>query len=130
MPAAKACHADGSAEYWFCPECDAVFADAAGTQLTNRKNLVIPAVLELTHVEKVAPTTEAAGMAEYWYCEDCEAVYADAEGKVLTNLKNLVIPAIETPNTGDNTSLVLLTVLLLVAAAGVAAVIVYKKRTA
>ena len=31
-------------EYWYCPECDAVFADAAGTQLTNRKNLTIPAL--------------------------------------------------------------------------------------
>lgn len=46
VPAAEACHANGSAEYWFCPECEAVYADEAGTILTNRKNLTIPATGE------------------------------------------------------------------------------------
>ena len=94
VPAAEACHVPGTVEYWHCtdPNCEAVFADEALTQLTNRKNLAIPADCELAYV----PAAEAChkpGSAEFWYCPECDAVYADAEGTVLTNRKNLETPA-------------------------------------
>ncbi|MBQ2245098.1 MAG: hypothetical protein II320_04575, partial [Oscillospiraceae bacterium] len=90
VPAAEACHADGHAEYWFCPECEAVFADEAGTMLTNRKNLTVVADCELAYVP-AAPACHVPGTAEYWYCAECEAVYADEAGTQLTNRKNLAI---------------------------------------
>ena len=77
-------------EYWYCEECDAVFADAAGVQLTNRLNLTIAAE-PLTYVAAVEPACHLNGCAEYWYCEECDAVFADAAGVQLTNRRNLTI---------------------------------------
>ena len=93
VPAAEACHVPGTAEYWYCTDCEAVFADEAATILTNRKNLAIAPVCGLTHVEAVEAGCHQNGSAEYWFCEKCDAVYADAEGTQLTNRKNLTIPA-------------------------------------
>jgi len=94
VPAAEACHVEGTAEYWYCtdPTCEAVYADEALTQLTNRKNLAIAPDAELAYVP-AAEACHVAGTAEYWYCPECDAVYADAEGTQLTNRKNLEIPA-------------------------------------
>jgi ribosomal protein L37AE/L43A len=80
-------------DYWYCSECDAVFTDAAGRYLTNRKNLVIPAECELVYVPAVEATAIKNGSYEYWYCPICDAVFADAAGTQLTNRKNLTIPA-------------------------------------
>ena len=90
VPAAEACHVEGTVEFWYCtdPTCEAVFADEALTQLTNRKNLAIAPDCELAYVP-AAEACHVPGTAEYWYCPECEAVYADAEGTQLTNRKNL-----------------------------------------
>ena len=97
VPAVKAenCYdAYGCAEYWYCAECDAVFADAALTQLTNRKNLVIlPGHTNLVHMDAVAPGCHYEGNNEYWICYDCEGVWADEALTQLTNVKNVIIPA-------------------------------------
>ena len=94
VPAAEACHVEGTAEFWYCtdPTCEIVFADEALTQVTNRKNLAIAPDAELVYVPE-AKACHADGKMEYWYCTDCEAVYADAEGTQLTNHLNLTIPA-------------------------------------
>ena len=93
MDAVEPCHANGTYEYWFCPECDAVYADEAGTQLTNRMNLTIPADSEAKHVAKVDATCTANGMAESWYCEECDTFFADAECKYNVAYLSLTIPA-------------------------------------
>ena len=93
MDAVEPCHANGTYEYWFCPECEAVYADEAGTQLTNRMNLTIPADSEAKHVAKVDATCTANGMAEYWYCEECDTFFADAECKYNVAYLSLTIPA-------------------------------------
>ena len=90
VPAAEACHKPGIAEYWYCPECDAVYADAEGTVLTNRKNLETPADTELVHHEAIAPC-HANGYLEYWYCPDCDGYFTDAAGTQITNIKNLTV---------------------------------------
>ena len=94
VPATEACHVPGCAEYWYCTDatCELVFADEALTQVTNRKNLEIPADCELAYVP-AAEACHVPGIAEYWYCPECDAVYSDAEGTTLTNRKNLEIPA-------------------------------------
>ena len=90
VPAAPACHVPGIAEYWVCADCEAVYADAEGKTLTNRKNLEIAPDCELAYVP-AAEACHVAGTAEYWYCPECDAVYSDAEGTTLTNRKNLEI---------------------------------------
>ena len=92
MDAVEACHVPGIQEYWYCAACEAVYGDAEGTIVTNRKNLEIPADCELVHME-AADACHANGSAEYWFCPECEAVFSDAEGKYLTNRMNLTIPA-------------------------------------
>ena len=129
MEAVEACHADGMAEYWFCPECEAVFADAEGKILTNRMNLTIPADRELVHVEAVAPTATENGIMEHWYCEECDCYFTDAEGKYNVAYLSLVIPALggETvPETGDAT--MMFVVMIAVAAMGMAVVLVLNKK--
>ena len=36
--------ADGNVEYWYCPDCDGYFADAAGTQRVSWDKVRIPAL--------------------------------------------------------------------------------------
>ena len=40
---APTCTEDGNIEYWYCEECEQVWQDEARTQLTNIKNVVLPA---------------------------------------------------------------------------------------
>ena len=92
---APACHYDGQIEYWFCPDCECVWADEALTQLTNLKNVVLPALGgDVTHFEAVAPACHYKGNVEYWFCADCEQVWQDEALTQLTNLKNVILPAL------------------------------------
>ena len=87
------CHQNGSHEYWYCTECDAVFADMALTQLTNVKNLVIAYDSEhIKKVDAVEPTCHQNGNIEFWYCTECDAVFTDAALTQLSNRRNVVIP--------------------------------------
>ena len=82
------CHYDGNQEYWICYECNQVWTDEALTQLTNIKNVVLPAVGgEVTHVEAVEPGCETEGNIEYWFCDKCEKVWTD---EALTYLSNMM----------------------------------------
>ena len=91
------CHYDGNVEYWTCYECDQVWLDAALTQLSNIKNIVVPATHEpeAIHVEAKAPTCSEGGNIEYWYCEECEQVWQDEALTQLTNIKNVQIPMVD-----------------------------------
>ena len=95
FPAVEAgCHYNGSVEYWYCAKCDQVWADEALTQLTNHKNVVVPATgADVVYVEAVAPTATENGNIEYWYCEECEQVWQDEALTQLTNFKNVILPA-------------------------------------
>ena len=93
------CHYNGSIEYWYCPECEGVWTDEACTQLTNHKNIVVPAVGgDVDYHEAVAPTCESAGNIAYWTCAECEQVWQDEALTQVTNIKNVVLPAIEHAN--------------------------------
>jgi Zn-finger nucleic acid-binding protein len=41
---APGCHYIGNIEYWYCPECEQFWQDEALTQLTNSKNVILPAL--------------------------------------------------------------------------------------
>ncbi len=91
---APACHYNGNIEYWVCYECEMVWQDEALTQLTNIKNVVLPATGgEVVHFEAVEPTCHYDGNIEYWVCYTCEQVWADEALTQLTNIKNVVLPA-------------------------------------
>ena len=126
------CHYDGQIEYWFCPECEQFWQDEALTQITNSKNVVLPATgsENLKHVEYKAPTATENGNIEYWYCEDCEQFWTDEALTQLTNSKNVIIPATGeepgSPETGD--SIVPVVVALLTLIGSGVAVSVLKKR--
>jgi len=91
---APGCHDNGNIEYWICYECEQVWQDEALTQLTNIKNVVIPATGEgeVLHFDAVAPGCHYEGNVEYWFCKDCEKVWTDADLTKLSNLKNVVLP--------------------------------------
>ncbi|MBQ8474062.1 MAG: hypothetical protein IJ499_00160, partial [Clostridia bacterium] len=58
----------------------AVFADAAGIVLTNRKNLTIPAVdHKLGGAEVIVPPTLTENGIKVLYCEYCGEAYAEVE---------------------------------------------------
>ena len=99
--ATPSCYEDGNVEYWFCPDCEQYWTDAALTQLTNIKNVVLPMGHQpATHVEAVAPTCTAEGNIEYWYCEACGQAWLDEDCTLNTNLKAVILPMAE--HTYDN----------------------------
>ena len=87
-----ACHYAGNIEYWVCYDCETWYADAALTQITNAKNVIVPALGgEVVHVEAVEPTCSQEGNIECWYCETCEQVWQDEALTQLTNFKNVML---------------------------------------
>ena len=85
------CHMNGLQEHWYCEDCDTVWADEALTQITNHKNVIIPAVGgDVVHVEAKAPTCTENGNVEHWYCEKCELVWEDEALTLITNHMNVI----------------------------------------
>ena len=89
------CHYDGVQEHWYCNgECGTVWVDEAMLQISNHKNVIIPALGgDVVHVEAAEATCTQAGNVEYWYCEECEQVWANEELTQLTNRKNVITEA-------------------------------------
>jgi len=90
------CHMDGNIEHWYCTACETVWQDEALTQITNHKNVVLPATGEglLVHMDAVEPACHYEGNVEYWVCYTCEQVWTDEALTQKTNIKNVVLPAI------------------------------------
>ena len=98
---AATCTENGNIAYWYCSDCGAAWADEALTQMTNQRNVIIPATGheyfypcdahcmicgELTnpdaahniaHEAAVEATCQQTGNIEYWYCQDCGTCWAD-----------------------------------------------------
>ncbi len=92
---APACHYDGNIEYWYCSDCGAAWADAALTQVTNLKSVILPAVGgDVVHMEAIEPGCHYDGQIEHWICYECEKVWTDEALTQLTNIKNVVLPAV------------------------------------
>ncbi|MBQ7088730.1 MAG: hypothetical protein IJN04_03715, partial [Clostridia bacterium] len=84
------CHYIGNIEYWFCPECECFWADEALTQLTNSKNVIVPALGgEVVAFEAIEPGCHYDGQIAYWYCPECEQFWQDEALTQLTNSKNV-----------------------------------------
>ena len=90
------CHSNGCIEHWICYTCEQVWQDEALTQLTNIKNVIIPAKGSdlLVHMDAVAPGCHYTGIVEHWICYECEGVWTDEALTQVSNIKNVVLPAV------------------------------------
>ena len=88
------CHSLGHVEHWYCSVCGTFWTDAALTEITNSKNVIIPAKESnnLKHVAAKASTCKAEGNVEYWHCPDCEGFWLDAACTQVTNAKSVLLP--------------------------------------
>ena len=126
------CHTNGNIEYWYCDDCEGVWQDAELTQVTNIKNVVIPAQGELKHFARVEPTATEEGMMEHWYCAECDCYFVENTTRELVNVArlSLIIPKVSTPVTGDATNVIVLVALMAISAMGAAVIFTKKRRAA
>ena len=90
-----ACHYTGNIEYWVCYGCETVWQDEALTQITNVKNVIIPALESTaTYVPAKEATIFENGNEAYWTCDQCQQVWANEALTQLTNIKNVTIGAV------------------------------------
>lgn len=81
---------DPHIEYWYCPDCNSYFTDAACTKQTTKAKLDNGLTkdktkhTDLEHFPSKAATCTEKGNIEYWYCSGCEKYYSDAAGTVKT----------------------------------------------
>ena len=88
------CHYIGNIEYWYCSVCGAHWADEALTQVTNSKNVIVPAKGgEVVAFEAIAPACHYNGRIAYWYCAECEQYWQDEALTQITNANNVILPA-------------------------------------
>ena len=93
------CLEAGNIEYWFCADCEQYWQDAALTQLTNSKNVVIaPVAHNIAHIDAVAPGCHYNGNVEYWYCSVCGSYWTDEALTQITNSKSVILPATGSEN--------------------------------
>ncbi|MBQ4601821.1 MAG: hypothetical protein IJB24_03070, partial [Clostridia bacterium] len=90
------CHYTGNVEHWVCNACETVALDADFTQISNRKNVVIPRLLETADkVEAKEATCLELGNVEYWHCDECDQYWADEALTQLTNRLNVIIGTLD-----------------------------------
>ena len=83
---------DPHIEYWYCPDCNSYFTDAACTKQTTKAKLDNGLTkdktkhTDLKHFPSKAATCTEKGNIEYWYCSGCKEYYSDAAGTVKTTL--------------------------------------------
>lgn len=81
---------DPHIEYWYCPDCNSYFTDAACTKQTTKAKLDNGLTkdktkhTDLKYFPSKAATCTEKGNIEYWYCSGCKEYYSDAAGTVKT----------------------------------------------
>ena len=87
---------------------------------------------DLKHIKAKAATKNAEGNIEYWYCEDCGKYFSDADAKNEITKAATVIAKLtddtKSPQTGDNSHMVLWFALLFVSCGGIITTIYIGKR--
>ncbi len=84
---------------------------------------------DLKHIPAKAATEDAEGNIEYWYCEGCGKYYSDKDGTKEIKKANTVTAKLpKSPQTGDNSNLMLWIALLLASGGVVTGTTVISKK--
>ncbi len=91
----ETCTTDGNSAYWYCPDCDKYFSDAAGNTEIERDSWIVPAIehKNMARYEAVEATCVTDGNTVYWRCPDCDKYFSDAHGDNEIAKDSWVIPA-------------------------------------
>ena len=83
---------------------------------------------DLKHIPAKAATKTAEGNIEYWYCEGCDKYYSDKDGtKGIKKADTVTAKLPKSPQTGDNSNL-MLWIALLLASGGACTVLTVKRK--
>ena len=87
---------------------------------------------DLKHIDAKAATMDAEGNIEYWYCEDCGKYYSDVDAtKEITKAETVTAKLPDepkSPQTGDNSNLMLWIALLFISCGAVIGTTVVSKK--
>ena len=84
---------------------------------------------DLMHIPAKAATEDAEGNIEYWYCSGCGKYYSDKDGtKEIAKADTVTAKLPKSPQTGDNSNLMLWIALLLVSGGAVIGTMVISKK--
>ena len=84
---------------------------------------------DLKHISAKAATEDAEGNTEYWYCGGCDKYYSDKDGtKEIKKADTVTAKLPESPQTGDNSNLMLWIALLFISGGILTGVTVFDKR--
>ena len=84
---------------------------------------------DLKHIPAKAATEDTEGNIEYWYCEGCRKYYSDKDGtKEIAKADTVTAKLPKSPQTGDNSNLMLWIALLLASGGVLTGVTVFDKR--
>ena len=84
---------------------------------------------DLKYIPAKAATEDAEGNIEYWYCEGCNKYYSDKDGtKEIKKADTVTAKLPKSPQTGDNSNLILWIALLFISGGAVISITVYSKK--
>ena len=84
---------------------------------------------DLKHIPAKAATKDAEGNIEYWYCSGCNQYYSDKDGtKEIAKADTVTAKLPKSPQSGDNSSLMLWIALLIVSGGAVIGTAVTEKK--
>ena len=84
---------------------------------------------DLKYIPAKAATEDAEGNIEYWYCEGCNKYYSDKDGtKEIKKADTVTAKLPKSPQTGDNSNLMLWIALLFISGGAVISITGYSKK--
>ena len=84
---------------------------------------------DLKYIPAKAATEDSEGNIEYWYCEGCNKYYSDKDGtKEIKKADTVTAKLPKSPQTGDNSNLMLWIALLFISGGAVISITVYSKK--
>ncbi len=124
-----------------CDLCGKVITNHAGGKETCRDKAVCEVCgkaygeldpknhTDLKHFPAKAATEDAEGNVEYWHCDDCNKYYSDKDGtKELKKADTVTSKLPKSPQTGDNSNLMLWIALLLISGGALIGTTVTEKK--